>query len=308
VPFGTQPAIQLQDASGNPVAQPGVEVRASIASGEGTLGGQTSAFTNGEGRADYTDLAILGSPGVRTLLFATTSPPSEVLSATITLPSVAAISLLTAPPSQVVVGTRLTAPVSWTLTDGERLPVADAPVVISVSAGGSVEPVSTSDPGGIVQLQSWTVSQTAGSQYVELEVSGAAVSRVSVEAIADVAFRLQKTSGDGQSAPVNDDLPEPLVVRVVDQYGNGVSGVTVEWKTCDGIGDYQSPTDLGGYASAFQPTGPTPGEFCAMASSPGLAASPVQFSYNVTPGTDPASFSPTGQLRALPPTSARRHQ
>jgi hypothetical protein len=308
VPFGTQPSIQLQDASGNPVAQSGVEVRASIASGEGTLAGQTTALTDGEGRADYTDLAIVGSPGAHTLLFASTSPASEVVSETITLPSVAFVSLLTPPPSTVVVGTRLATAVSWTLTDAENQPVADAPVVISVSPGGSVEPVGASDPGGIVTLSSWTVSQTAGTQYVDLEVPGAVVARVSVEAVPDAAFRLQKTSGDNQSAPVNDDLPQPLVVRAVDQYGNGVSGVTVEWRTCDGVGDYNSVTDIDGYASAFQPTGPSPGEFCAMASSSGLADSPVQFSYTVTSGTAPASPSPSVQLQAKPPTSAPQHQ
>ena len=307
VPFAPQPSIQLQDASGNPVAQPGVEIRASIASGQGTLGGQTAVSTNGEGRADYADLAIVGIPGAYTLRFASTSPASNLISETITLPSVAVVSLLNAPPSTAVVGTRLTTPLSWTLTDAASLPVADAPVVISASPGGSVEPVSASDASGIVQLPSWTLSQTAGSQYVDLQVAGAEVSRVTVEGLPDAPAGLQKTSGDGQSAPVNDDLPEPLVVRVVDQYGNGVIGVTVEWRTCDGTGDYNTLTDIGGYASAFQPTGPTPGDYCAMASSSGLAGSPVQFSYSVQPGTAPPSPSPSGQLRAQPPASARQH-
>jgi Big-like domain-containing protein len=309
VPFSTQPSVQLQDASGNPVAQPGVEVRASVASGEGTLGGQTTAITNGEGRADYTDLAVVGGPGARTVQFASTSPSSEVVSAAINLPSVAAISIRTTPPSPVVVGTTLAAPVSWTLTDASNLTVADAPVAISVSAGSSIEPVNVSDPDGVVQPQSWTVSETAGTQSVALEVAGTQlVSRVTVEGIPDAAVLLQMTSGDGQSAPVNSDLPEKLVVRVVDQYGNGVSGVTVQWRTCDGIGDYDSPTDIAGYASAFQSTGPTPDEFCVMASSSGLPGSPVQFSYTVTPGTDPASSSPSGLLQGKPPAGTRQHQ
>lgn len=302
-----QPSIQLQDASGNPVAQPGVEVRGSIASGEGTLGGQTSVLTNSEGRADYADLAIVGGPGARTLRFASTSPASEVLSGTITLPGVATISPPTTPPSPLVVGTRLVAPVSWTLIDAAGLPVADAPVAISVSAGGAVEPVSTSDPAGVVQLQSWTLSPVAGSQYVVLEMAGVEVSRATVEAIPDAAVRLQKISGDGQSAPVNEDLPEPLVVRVLDQYGNGVVGVTVEWRTCDGIGDYNSLTDPDGYGSAFQPT-QAPGDFCTMASSASLADSPVQFFYTVTPGPEPTSVLPSGQLRPMPPASERQHQ
>jgi hypothetical protein len=168
--------------------------------------------------------------------------------------------------------------------------------------------VSASDPSGVVQLQSWTVSQTVGSQSVDLEAVGTQVaSRATVEAVPDVAVSLQKTSGDGQSAPVNSDLPQPLVVRVLDQYGNGVNGVTIEWRTCDGVGDYNALTDIGGYASAFQPTGPTPGEFCAMASNSGLAGSPVQFPYSVEPGAEPSILAPSGQL-AKPPASARQSQ
>jgi hypothetical protein len=185
------------------------------------------------------------------------------------------------------------APIAWELTDLANQPVADAPIVITVSPGGAVDPVSASDANGVVQLPSWTVSQTAGTQYVQLEAPGQIVSRVSTEALPDAPFALQKTSGDGQSASVNAVLPQPLVVRVVDQYGNGVGGVTVEWRTCDGIGDYNSPTDPDGFASAFQQTGPSPGEFCAMASSSGLADSPVRFSYTVTSSGEPG-LSPDG--------------
>jgi hypothetical protein len=305
VPFSPQPSIQLQDASSNPVAQAGLEIRASIASGEGTLDGQTSALTDAQGRADYADLAIVGSPGERTLRFASTSPASEVVSATVTLPSVVAISIATAPPGSVVVGT-VVPPVSWKLLDAGGQPVADAPVAISVSPGGSVGSVSASGPDGQVRLDSWTVSQTAGPQYVDLAVVGTQlVSHVTVEAIPGAAVRLQKISGDSQSVEVNKDLPEPLVVRALDQYGNGVSDVTVEWRTCDDLGDYNSSTDIYGYATAFQPT-QTPGEFCAKASSGDLADSPVKFFYTVTPGT-PATIAPSG-LRAKPPAGARQHQ
>jgi adhesin/invasin len=305
VPFSPQPSIQLQDASGNPVAQAGLEIRASIASGEGTLGGQTSALTDAQGRADYADLAIVGSPGERTLRFASTSPASEVVSATVTLPSVVAISIATTPPSSAVVGT-VVPPVSWKLLDAGGQPVADAPVTISVSPGGSVGSVSASGPDGQVRLDSWTVSQTAGPQYADLGVVGTLlVSRVTVDAMPDAAATLQYDSGDDQSAPVNSELPLALVVRVVDQYGNGVSGVIIEWRTCDGTGNYDTPTGSDGYASAFQTTGATPGEFCAMASSSGLPGSPIQFSYTVQPGTAPSTSSSSRQ--AIPP-SARQHQ
>jgi hypothetical protein len=195
----------------------------------------------------------------------------------------------------------MAAPVSWKLTDAADQPVADVPVAVAVSTGGSVEPVSVSDPSGIVQLPSWTLSSLAGEQYVDLEVPGAGVSRVTVEAVADAPASLEKFSGDGQSAPVNDELPEPLVVRLLDQYGNGVNGMVVEWRTCEDEGGYNTSTDSEGYASAFQPTGPTPGVFCAKAISGVLT---VQFTYTVT-GTEPAPPTPGG-VRAMPPASARQ--
>src|SRR5947199_63841 len=51
----------------NPVNQSGVTVTAAIATGGGTLGGTLTAATNGSGVASFTDLAISGTAGDRTL-------------------------------------------------------------------------------------------------------------------------------------------------------------------------------------------------------------------------------------------------
>jgi hypothetical protein len=294
VPLSDQAVLQVRDERGNPVAQPGVAVVASIATGGGTLAGGTTVVTDDNGRAAYSDLTIVGSPGQRTLRFTSTSPDAEVITAPVTLPSVATVSILTPPPVVVVVATRLDNPVSWVLEDADGQPVADVPVVFSASPGNSVEPATaTSDGSGIVQLQTWTVSQTAGEQSINLEVPDVGTTNLAIEALPGPASQLEKVSGDGQSAPANSQLPQPLVVRVVDQFENGVMGALVQWRTCDGAGDFDGGTDADGYASAFQETGPEPGTFCAMASSTGLAGSPVQFSFTVTP-VGPASTSRTG--------------
>lgn len=70
-PFTTQPAVQIRDAAGNPVALAGVSITASIASGAGTLGGTLTATTDAGGAARFTDLRITGAIGPRTLRFAT---------------------------------------------------------------------------------------------------------------------------------------------------------------------------------------------------------------------------------------------
>jgi hypothetical protein len=69
VAFAQQPTVQLVDARGNDTHTAGIEVKATIGSGGGTLQGTTSRRTDANGLASYTDLAIEGSPGPRTLRF-----------------------------------------------------------------------------------------------------------------------------------------------------------------------------------------------------------------------------------------------
>jgi hypothetical protein len=68
-PFRRQPEIQLALEDGGSVPQAGVAVRATIASGGGTLLGTTTVQTGGDGRARFTDLALAGPEGSYTLEF-----------------------------------------------------------------------------------------------------------------------------------------------------------------------------------------------------------------------------------------------
>lgn len=83
-PFSRQPVIQLRDALGNDVKQAGVSVTAAIASGPGNLVGTSSRNTDADGRATFTDLAISGTAGDHTLIFAAPGFTS-VVSASITV-------------------------------------------------------------------------------------------------------------------------------------------------------------------------------------------------------------------------------
>jgi hypothetical protein len=69
VALGQQPIIQLLDALGNEAKQAGVTVTVSIASGDGTLSGGTSQQTDGNGRAAFSGLTIVGTQGTKTLRF-----------------------------------------------------------------------------------------------------------------------------------------------------------------------------------------------------------------------------------------------
>ncbi len=82
VAFARQPVLQLQNAVGAPLPRADVPVTVQIAEGTGSLGGQTTARSNAEGRVTFTNLSIRGSPGDRSLLFAArdfTPATSEVI-------------------------------------------------------------------------------------------------------------------------------------------------------------------------------------------------------------------------------------
>ena len=68
----TQPVVQLLDDQDAAVAQAGVPVTVSIATGGGSLSGATTVNTGSDGRATFTQLAVSGLAGARTLTF--TSP------------------------------------------------------------------------------------------------------------------------------------------------------------------------------------------------------------------------------------------
>jgi PKD repeat protein len=69
IPFGRQPVIQVLDTRGNEAPTAGIEVTAQLAGGGGEVVGTTHRRTDASGRASFTDLAISGAEGQRTLVF-----------------------------------------------------------------------------------------------------------------------------------------------------------------------------------------------------------------------------------------------
>jgi hypothetical protein len=304
LPLVSQPVLQIQDASGNPIAQAGVMVTVSALPSGTTVTGETVA-TDENGRAAFSALTLQGIPGPKDLTFA--APGLQSATARVTLPSVSTVTAAPSHPASAVVGSTVAGPViTWTLRDASTRPVADADFTLKAPSGGTALPVTPfSDINGVVQAGSWTLGTTAGYQYLQLGLPDGRIFRDSILATPGPAAKLVKVSGDDpiQTAPTNSELPDLFVVRVVDQFGNGVANVNVQWSTCDGTpGEPVPPTDANGYSSTRQPTGTEPSgdqPFCTMATASVPEGSPVQFHYTVT-GSAPA----TSQLRT---SSAMRH-
>jgi len=81
-------------------------------------------------------------------------------------------------------------------------------------------------------------SQTATASNRNLE--GSPVTFTS-HAVAGSASELVRVSGDNQAAGPGTELPDPLVVRLVDRDGNGVPGRAVSWVVGAGGGHVESP-------------------------------------------------------------------
>ena len=151
-------------------------------------------------------------------------------------------------------------PMEWTVNDA---------AMGAFTAGGVFAPSGKSGP---VTLTATTPTGISGSTTVDLA--------------APQPGALIVISGDGQIGTVQSALPAPFVVKVVDQFGTIMNGVTVTWTRLTGGGSLASSTsttNASGLASAQYTLGSAPGEETIRASVSGLATS-VTFTANAVTG------------------------
>ena len=180
-PLATQPVVQLRDAEGANVAQAGVDVTASLASGSGTLGGTATRATDANGRATFTDLSISGPSGSYTLRFGATGYADAVSTAIAVTGSSSGNTLLltTNPPVAALTGEVFdpaVQPVVELKTSGGA-PVPNVVVTASTSSGsGTLEgaTTATTDNNGVARFLDLGIAGT-GSHTLQFTASGASV-------------------------------------------------------------------------------------------------------------------------------------
>ena len=189
------------------------------------------------------------------------------------------------------VGQSLASPLRVIVTrDGA--PEAGTSVTWSAAGGGVIAPASaTTDAAGIA-AGTWTLGHTPGSQTATAALSGASGSPVtfSASAAAGAAASMGAAGGAGQTGSLGSALATPLQVRVVDQFGNGVSGVTVGWAVTSGGGSVApatSVTNADGLAAATQTLPATAGAATVTATATGL--SPATFTNTSVTSTGTAT-------------------
>jgi len=185
------------------------------------------------------------------------------------------------------VGSTLAAPLVVQVTDPFGNPIGDVTVTWTVDGGGGVSASTTTTAADGTTSVQWTLGGTAGAQHAFATVDGLAGSPVtfSATATAGAASGVSIVSGDNQSGPVSTELPNDLVVQVLDASRNPVPSVAVAWVVGAGGGSVTpttSVTDASGRTSAAWTLGSSPGANSVSAVVSGIGV--VEFHATATAG------------------------
>ncbi len=160
------------------------------------------------------------------------------------------------------VGAELADPLEVLITDQFGNPVEGARVDWAAE-DGSVDPATTTTGPDGKAATVWSLASTVGTQTATASSDGLEGSPVSFTATAAPGGprRLIRVSGNDQSGPPNQELSQPLVVRLEDEDGNGVANRAVSWVIGTGGGSVSatSTTDDNGEAQVRWTLGPNSG-------------------------------------------------
>jgi Big-like domain-containing protein len=177
------------------------------------------------------------------------------------------------------------------VTDSRGAPVTDQRVAFQLETdapGATVRPAETrTGADGLARAQ-WVLGSSAATQAVVAGVIGTNGLKVRFEASVGSGdpVRIEPVSGAGQQGSVGTELPDPLVVRVTDQFGNPVANVSVEWDAAGGSVDpTTSTTGADGQATMHWTLGSSVGSQTATARNDNLTGSPVTFTSTAAAGS-----------------------
>lgn len=251
--------VQLRDGVGNPSAQAGVTITASLSSGPGALGGTVSAVTNGGGSATFGNLVLTGVTGSYVISFAASGLTSAVSNTIALTPGAATqLTFTTAPPATATNGVDLSPAIVVQLRDlsGNAVPQAGVSVSAAISSGsGAVlsggTPVATG-AGGSASFNTLRLTGTTGNFVLRFSASGVTAATSNAIALqAGAATALAMVTQPPPSTSSGAVLSPQPAVRLVDQSGNpvGTSGTVVTASLASG------PGTLGGTLTATTASG-----------------------------------------------------
>lgn len=223
--LGTPPSVVVRDSFNNPV--PGISVTFTPSIGGAVTGGTATTSAAGVAQVGTWKLATLAGGNTLT---AAASGHNVAFTATGQADVATQLVKLAGDGQSAIVGQSVVAMPSVKALDQFSNPVAGLTVTFGAAGGGQVTGATVAtNAAGIATLGGWTLDTLAGANGVTASATGGLTAPFAATGLPDVADRLLKVTGDGQTAVVNTAVGTTPVVRVVDRYGNPVPGVTVDY-------------------------------------------------------------------------------
>lgn len=256
--------IRATNRKGGPASGKRVSFRTGEA--QGTVD-PASAITDADGRARAT--WTLGSSPGRQTLFATVENVDSALAIQAEADPVAANTRVVALADHLSgrAGDLLPDSAAIRVTDSLGRVLPDVPVRWTALDGGLVRPSGPrTDSMGMVSVR-WTLAKKTGLQRIRAQVgnpsgNGIRPLTISASAVAGPAATILAIGGSGQRSRAGTDLPQKVVVRVVDANGSGVAGAVLALAPSGGtVADSAPTTDSLGYARTRWTMGHSAGDY-----------------------------------------------
>ncbi|HEV8176733.1 MAG TPA: Ig-like domain-containing protein [Gemmatimonadales bacterium] len=191
---------------------------------------------------------------------------------------------------QGLAGAELSQPLVVKVLDRRGQPIANQQVAFGLATevpGAEITPATAETGDDGTAEARWVLGRVSGSQTAVARVVGVDGLEVRFTAVVRPAgaSHIEAVSGSNQSAPVGSELADPLVVRVVDGFGNPVDGISVRWDADEGsVSPGESVTGQDGQASTSWTLGSAAGSQSATARNSDLNGSPVDFTATARAG------------------------
>ncbi|HEY2849626.1 MAG TPA: Ig-like domain-containing protein, partial [Gemmatimonadaceae bacterium] len=131
---------------------------------------------------------------------------------------------------------------------------------------------SMTDATGTATM-TWTLDTIARIDSMTASISGGAKATITAAGTPGPATQTAKFSGDAQTV-ASGATSAPMIVKVKDRYGNGVSGVAVAWVVSGGgiLSASSNLTDVNGEAEVTLKLGSSPTTYTVQATAAALTA------------------------------------
>jgi hypothetical protein len=197
-------------------------------------------------------------------------------------PAVATVTVVSGGKQSGVVGTTLPLPITVKAKNSSGVIVVGAPITFAdAGLNGTFSPNPAITGSNGQASTTFTLPTTAKIMTVTATDSPATVN-ITETSTHGTATALTIVQGNNQSAFPNNLLPKKLIVKLADQYGNGISGVTVTFTDNGAGGTFSTKTPVtasNGEATVSYTTGSNAGTITISASTSTLG--PVNFTETV---------------------------